>query len=106
MAATGTETVGPAPKRTQRSTEATYVVQVEIDVRDDPGHKLYDGETWEDVATVTVPARTKRKRVIALGLEKAGMEVKDAIRVRALDEESAAVIPVAPFQPPAQLKIG
>lgn len=60
---------------------------------------------WEDVDTVRVPPRTKRKTIIEKALNgitppKAGWIL------RVLDDESAREIPVVPEEQPPRLKIG
>jgi hypothetical protein len=59
---------------------------------------------WEDVATVTVPAKTKRKTVI----EKAArdLDFEGEIYLRVIPAEHAVPIKVEMEQPPPQLKIG
>jgi hypothetical protein len=61
-----------------------------------------------DVATVSVPLRTKRRGIIAKALLDAGIRPepgKPAPRVRVLDEESAAVVEPEPFQPEAEWRV-
>jgi hypothetical protein len=63
---------------------------------------------WQDVATVSVPLRTKRRGIIAKALLDAGIRPepgKPAPRVRVLDEESAAVVEPEPFQPEAEWRV-
>lgn len=67
--------------------------------------------TWEDIAVVSVPERTKRSTVIAKAIETGGDEPRDfkmsgAIKVRVLDEASAHETPVEWEQPAPRLKIG
>jgi hypothetical protein len=78
-----------------------YVLQKEAFSDGEPG------TAWVDVATVTVPARTKRKTAIRNALKEAGLDVSEEIKVRLLDAESARVVPVRP-RPPAtpELEIG
>lgn len=93
----------------RRTEQSTYVVQVAEEINaptaaDDLGTR----EAWFDVATVTVPARTKRKAVIRAGLEKAGLTPTgdDTLKVRALNADSAHVMAVGVEQGPPQLRIG
>lgn len=79
---------------------SAYVVQVQRVVQNGPPC------TWEDVAAVVVHPRTKRKTVIKLGLAKADLHMTERIKARALDVESAREWPVAPFQPPTELRVG
>lgn len=82
--------------------EATYVVQVRREEVDYP--------SWDDVATVTVPAKTKRKTVIAKAVEEAGTDLTllptMPVRLRVIPAEHAEEIKVEMEQPPPQLKIG
>lgn len=58
---------------------------------------------WHDIATVEVPARTKRLTVIELGLAEAGITPADGpVFVRVLDESSArevAMVADVPAEP-------
>ena len=77
---------------------SSYVVQV--------GNE--DTKVWTDVATVEVPARTKRRRVIELGFAQSKImpKVGEDLRVRVLDAESAEVIPVGAEEQEPKLRIG
>lgn len=103
MEAATTEPTPLPQTRQKRAEESTYTVQVMelVGIENAAGR-----EAWFDVATVTVPARTRRKTVIEKGLQQAGLDVTEAIKVRALDSESAQVTPVAPYTPPSELRIG
>lgn len=82
--------------------ESTYVIQVEAQRFDEQGTGI--GACWLDVATITVPARTHRKRLIAKALTDAGIKPdpgQPSPRVRVLDEESAFVHEPGAEQPPA-----
>jgi hypothetical protein len=80
------------------SPEATYVLQVgELLIDVEPEETF---EAWRDVATVTVPARTKRVTAIRRAITAAGIEVSADVKVRLLDAESAEVRTVRP-KPPA-----
>lgn len=85
--------------RKRRTEESTYTVQVQGEG---------PGVSWRDVATVTVPARTKRKRVIEKGLADAGMTPTDGetLQVRALNADSAHVTAVGVDHGPPRLKFG
>jgi hypothetical protein len=74
------------------SPEATYVLQQAAE----------GAGVWIDVATVTVPARTKRITAIRKAVEQAGLDITDPTEVRLLDAESAEVRTVRP-KPPAAL---
>lgn len=63
-------------------------------------------EAWQDVATVTVPPRTKRKTIIEKAMAQPDVEIVDPTCVRVLDEESAREIPVEMEEQPPRLKIG
>jgi hypothetical protein len=87
-----------------RSNEATYVVQrLRIHA---PGEGVL-WEAWEDVATVTVPAKSKRSTVIGKALQDAGLmpSADDPLRVRVLDARSAHVTTVALKQLEPQLEM-
>lgn len=105
---------------TARAGESTYVVQVAqvLDVPVMPGddeNALEAGpETrelvaWVDVATVTVPARSKRRKIIGLGLVQSGLKPEvdgEPLRVRVLDASSAHETEVGAVQPEPELRIG
>lgn len=90
--------------------DSTYVVQVAQEFVDDDGaNGPVSIGAWVDLATVTVPARSKRKGIIAKALQQAGLapEVgKDPLRVRVLDGSSSAVTEVGVVQPEPELRIG
>ena len=69
----------------------TYVVQQQ------------GAEHWTDIATVVVPARTKRWTVIEAGLRQAGLSPADGpVFVRVLDGNAArvdALVPDVPVEP-------
>lgn len=96
----------PAEKRTQGP--QTYVVQIEDELLlQDVGEGTSPGGgiVWSDIATVTVPPRTKRSTVVTQGLMQAGITPdpgKPAPRVRVLDEDSAHVHEPEAKQPPAE----
>jgi hypothetical protein len=103
MAATTEPSEPTTSTRTRRTEESTYVVQV-LQAVDNPDG---DADAWFDVATVTVPARTKRKRVITEGLTKAGLDASGApLKVRVLNADSAHVSTVQLKTPAPQLTIG
>jgi len=89
----GTSGSEPTPRG-----DAVYVVQTE------------DGLLWKDIATVTVPAKTKRKTVIARAVEQAGDALKlgptTSVVLRVIPAEHAEKIKVEMEQPPPQLRIG
>lgn len=63
------------------------------------------GPGWRDIATVTVPVRTKRSTIVEKALQQAGIkDGKESLRV--LDEQSAREIGVEWEQPPPRLKLG
>jgi hypothetical protein len=58
-------------------------------------------DRWEDVATVTVPARARRRKVIGLALAQSGLRPEvggDPLRLRVLDAASAHETSVAAVQ--------
>lgn len=78
----------------------TYTVQMQRTMDVDP--------VWQDIATVQVPLRTKRRAVVAKALSAAGIKPvpgEPGPRVRVLDEDSAAVIEPEPFQPESEWRI-
>jgi hypothetical protein len=78
--------------------EAVYVVQVQ---------RANEDGVWDDIETVTVPARTHRKTVIEKALDQAAITLgPSAMIVRVLDEGSARESRVESEQPPPRLKIG
>jgi hypothetical protein len=102
-------TAEETPVRTKRTEESTYVIQVQHKVKlPEPGPDMPEmgGVAWLDVATVTVPARTKRKSVIRKGLKQAGLEITtEGMPARALDADSAHAYMVGMDQPEPQLRI-
>ena len=74
-----------------------YVVQVEVPGRDDDPLGV---PFWDDVATVSVPARTKRRTILQAGLEQAKIELTPELRARCLDADNAYVWTAAPPSPP------
>lgn len=84
----------------------TYIVQRQRGVSrwmtDDTDAMQADG--WQDIATVQVPPRTKRRTVIekalAQALAQAGIKPGDTPeRLRALDVDSAEALVFEPFRP-------
>lgn len=90
---------GTAVTRQRRATEAVWTVQMkrELDIEDGQPEEGEDQKfktivCWEDIATVTVPPATKRRRVYELALEEIGYVPQIGVEpptLRALDEESA-----------------
>jgi hypothetical protein len=74
-----------------------YVVVVARDALDDSGNVLWSG--FEDVATVKVPPRTKRRTVIERGLKEAGIKKTPELEVRVLDPPAAHVWRAKPPEP-------
>jgi hypothetical protein len=91
-------TTEPAKQRKQRTVESTYVLQ-QLRGEFERAGTTY-GDVWEDVATVTVPARTKRKSIITAALKKAGLEPEKPIKVRVLNADSAHVSEVQASREP------
>lgn len=87
--------------------DATYVLQRFVTLTTDVPMEPQGMDVWVDIATVTVPWRTKRKTAILAALTEAGLDVSEEIKVRLLDAEAARVVPVRP-RPPAtpELEIG
>ena len=109
MAATetgGASTSGSGSSRP--SSESVYVVQVQRKIDVSLGENVYGDVAWEDVATVSVPARTKRRAIIGRALAESGVKPDvggDPLKVRVLDASSAHVTEVAAVQPDPQLEI-
>jgi hypothetical protein len=84
------------------------VVQVaeELLLRDVGEGESPSGEmVWRDIATVPVPPRTHRKRIIAKALNDAGITPDPngtPPKVRVLDEDSAFIHEPDAVQPPPQ----
>jgi hypothetical protein len=102
-------------ERREPKTAVEYTVQIEREVEivtassvGEVTKATSEALVWLDVATVSVPLRTKRRGIIAKALLDAGIRPepgKPALRVRVLDEESAAVVEPEPFQPEAEWRI-
>lgn len=83
--------------------DSTYVVQ-RLSVSDCGVEGL-----WEDIATITVPPKSPRRKVIGLALKESGLRPtagEPPLRVRVLDAASFAETEVAPFQPEPEWKVG
>lgn len=94
-----------------RDAQSTYTVQVAqtFHVENDEGTVGSNVAAWVDVATVTVPPRTKRRKIIGLGLVEAGLKPEvggDPLKVRVLDVGSWHVTEVGAVQPEPELRIG
>lgn len=81
-------------KRQQQ--DQTYVVQIQrmlVDAaRDGSGDVEIGVVAWEDLATITVPPRTKRSFVIKKALGQAGIRPSgEQLKVRVLDVDSFEV---------------
>jgi hypothetical protein len=104
------ETQASGGEPTPRS-ESTYVVQVarEIEMEEsftDGGDNVI--RAWVDIATVTVPGRSPRKRVIGEALVQSGLRPQagqEPLRVRVLDAASFHATEVAPFQPEPEWRV-
>jgi hypothetical protein len=83
---------------------AVYVVQRRIGADQEP---MIEPPVWEDVATVTVPARSKRATVIEAALRSdAGKRVTLPVTVRVLDVDAAREHPVGLREREPELVIG
>jgi hypothetical protein len=76
--------------------EVEYVVQVKQEEGAGPDDRH---DAWVDVATVTVPARTKRRTVVEKGLADAGVEKTPELEARLLDPAAAYVWRAKPPEP-------
>jgi predicted N-acetyltransferase YhbS len=84
--------------------ETTYTVQM-FEPRAVDG----EGSLWRDIATVTVPPKSPRRKVIGLALAQSGLrpaQDSEPLRVRVLDAASSAETVVAPFQPEPEWRVG
>lgn len=95
-----------APVEAPTPTEVEYIVLREIEVDAPQGHEKLAGLfiTWEQIAIIKAPPRTKRKSLIAKALAKAAIVPKAGmppLRVRVLDVDSARVheVPVVVAEP-------
>jgi lipoprotein-anchoring transpeptidase ErfK/SrfK len=85
--------------------DQTYVVLV-AEARDETGILADQHTAWVEIATVTVPPRTKRSVVIKRALAEAGISPDgDAPKVRALDVDSAHVYEPEAHQPAPEWRI-
>lgn len=88
-----------------------YVVQVQVgseSERRSAGEEVkLTGKRWEDVGTVTVPARTKRRTIIeqALNTEN-GRKLSLPVTLRILDADAAREFPVGLKPRDPELVIG
>jgi hypothetical protein len=104
------ETQASGGEPTPRS-ESTYIVQVErpiklVTFQDDPEHAATT--VWVDIATVTVPGRSPRKRVIGEALRVSGLRPQagqEPLKMRVLDAASFHATEVAPFQPEPEWRV-
>lgn len=100
-------TSGSAP---MPPSEATYVVQA-LKLATHPALENGDEppimEAWIDLATVTVPGRTKRATIIGKALREAGILPTEAepLRLRVLDARSAHVTVVGLRQRDPELEL-
>ena len=78
--------------------EVTYTVQVRISYLTEEESVA---QAWKDVATVTVPAKTRTKTALLQGLREAGIDVTTDLQARCLDAGSAYVWSGRPKQDPA-----
>lgn len=91
--------------------DSTYVVQMwrKFLSMGDETSPVENIEAWADIATVTVPHRSPRKRVIGLALAESGIRPaadSEPLRLRVLDVASFHETTVEPFQPDAQWRVG
>lgn len=87
--------------------ESTYIVQYLREGEFDAGDGKMDRrvKAWVDLATVTVPHRSPRKRVIREALAQADFS-PSPLKVRVLDAASSAVTEVGPSEPKPEWVIG
>jgi hypothetical protein len=100
------ETAGP-----ERPGDTTYVVQVARGslAAVEEGREVTVDEAWQDIATVTVPRKSPRKKVIGLALAQSGIRPatdSEPLRVRVLDAASAAETVVAAVQAEPEWRVG
>jgi hypothetical protein len=84
--------------------EVEYVVQVRETLK--LAEPVGDGEkgtdyveAWRDIASVTVPARTKRRTVVEKGLEQAGIVKTPELEARLLDPAASYIWRAKPPEP-------
>ena len=82
----------------------TYVVAVREEFEGPGGAP--EPPMWRDLATVTVPPRSKRVTIVKAAFAESGFVVDGPVFVRVLDAVSAVEVPVGTRQPPAELVIG
>lgn len=75
-----------------------YVVQVQQEEGAGPDDRHM---AWVDVATVSVPPKTKRKTALRQGLAEAGIELTPELEARVLDAENGYVWKALPPEPKA-----
>lgn len=87
--------------------DQTYVVSLAVLAKDYDGSLPLEFWAWKDIATVTVPPRTKRSVVIKRALAEAGIVPRDGEqpKVRALDVDSAEVHEPKAHQPAPEWRI-
>jgi hypothetical protein len=90
--------------------ESTYVVQVfdQVTTATGLGSGTAEKQCWADIATVTVPRKSPRKKVIGLALAQSGIRPtadSEPLRLRVLDQASARETEVKPFQPDAEWRL-
>jgi hypothetical protein len=103
---TGSAVAGQAPGEVPAAATATYTVQHQVPSCE--AHSPEAGEAWVDIATVTVPARSHRRKVVGLALAQSGVRPEvggDPLRLRVLDAGSAHVTEVAAVQRDPELEI-
>lgn len=88
--------------------DAVYIVQVLADRgRLTEDNAVEADLVWTDIATVSAPWRSTRKKVIGLALAQSGLRPGEKVlRLRVLDAASAHETEIAPFQPDAEWRIG
>jgi hypothetical protein len=94
-------------ERRQRRAETSYLFQLREDGHDDAG-PVAGTYRWRDVATLTVPAGTKRRTVIERAVEENGQYelANNPEAARLIPSEYAEIVPVEWEVPPPRLKIG
>ena len=89
---------------------ATYIVQRFLEPGLHPDELSESPpERWEDIATVMVPARARRRKVIGMALAQSGVRPEvggEPLQLRVLDAASAHVTTVSAVAADPVLEIG
>lgn len=97
-----------AARARQPAGPQVYVVQKRVssgaERRGVGGDAVIEGPRWEDIATVTVPARSKRRTIVEAARQKVAIELPATLRI--LDADAAREFPVGLKPRDPELVIG